>query len=208
MAVGRTYGGMSADERRADRRVRLVRAARELLESGETAQVTVTAVCRRSKLTERYFYESFTDRDALLGGVYDDFADEYIRVVTARMASAGDLTERIHASVTVAPELAETYPGMRHVLGRDADESEAARARAHIARKILDLYLANRAILFRDMDIDPLDAELVIRIMVGGGLDLAFAYCQGKFDVSAIELATRTAKLLEPLTKSLSSGRR
>jgi AcrR family transcriptional regulator len=197
---------MSADERRSDRRVRLVRAARELLESGDIAQVTVTAACRRSKLSERYFYESFPDRDALLGAVYDDFADEYIRLVTARIAAAGDLTDRIHASVTVAPELAATYPGIRHILGHDADEGEAARARAHIARKIIDLYLSNRAILFRDIDIDPLDAELVIRLMVAGGLDLAFAYCQGKFDISAAELATRTAKLLEPLTKSLSAG--
>ncbi|WP_433561135.1 TetR/AcrR family transcriptional regulator [Nocardia sp. CA-151230] len=206
MTAGRTYGGMSADQRRADRRARLVHAARELLESGDIARVTVLAVCRRSQLSERYFYESFTDRDALLGAVYDDFADEYITAVTARMAAADDLTGRIHASVSVAPEMAATHPGMRHVLGRDAKEAEASRARAHIARKVIDLYLANRAFLFHDIDIDPLDAELTIRMMVGGGLDLAFAYCQGKFDVSAEELATRAAKLLEPLTKSLSSN--
>ncbi|MEU1996434.1 TetR family transcriptional regulator [Nocardia gamkensis] len=208
MTAGRTYGGVSADERRAERHARLVRAARELLESGDTAQVTVTAVCRRAKLTERYFYESFTDRDALLGGVYDDFADEFIRMVTARIAAVGDLTDRIHASVTVAPELAATYPGMRHILGRDGGESEAARARAHIARKVIDLYLSNRAVLFRDIDIDPLDAELMIRIMVGGGLDLTFAFCRGDFDATAEEIAARTAKLLEPLAASLSSALR
>jgi AcrR family transcriptional regulator len=202
VAAQRTYGGMSADQRRADRRMRLLAATRELLESGGLAQITVTAVCRQAQLSERYFYESFPDRDKLLGGVYDAFADEYISAVLTKVALATDLTSRLRAALSVAPELDAAHPGLRHVLGREADDGEAARARAHVGRKILDLYLANHSILFQDQAVDPVDAELALRIIVAGGLDLTFAYCQGKFDVSADELATRMANLLEPLTQS------
>ncbi len=34
--------------------------------------MTVRAVCRQAELTERYFYESFTDRDEFVRAVYDD----------------------------------------------------------------------------------------------------------------------------------------
>jgi AcrR family transcriptional regulator len=34
--------------------------------------LTVRAVCREAELTERYFYESFTDRDEFVRAVYDD----------------------------------------------------------------------------------------------------------------------------------------
>ena len=34
--------------------------------------LTVRAVCRQAALTERYFYESFSDRDDFVRAVYDD----------------------------------------------------------------------------------------------------------------------------------------
>lgn len=34
--------------------------------------LTVRAVCREAELTERYFYESFADRDEFVRAVYDD----------------------------------------------------------------------------------------------------------------------------------------
>jgi AcrR family transcriptional regulator len=54
------------------RRDELVAAGVQLLggESGPAA--TVRAVCRQAELTERYFYESFADRDEFVRAVYDD----------------------------------------------------------------------------------------------------------------------------------------
>ena len=34
--------------------------------------LTVRAVCRQAGFTERYFYESFADRDEFVRAVYDD----------------------------------------------------------------------------------------------------------------------------------------
>ncbi|PRX43443.1 TetR family transcriptional regulator [Prauserella shujinwangii] len=68
----RTYGGMSGDDRRAERRTALIEAGLELLgaRDGERA-LTVRGVCRQAGLAARYFYESFADRDALAVAVHD-----------------------------------------------------------------------------------------------------------------------------------------
>ena len=54
------------------RRDELVAAGVKLLGSEGGPALTVRAVCRAAGLTERYFYESFADRDEFVRAVYDD----------------------------------------------------------------------------------------------------------------------------------------
>lgn len=42
----------------------------DLLGAPDGAAANVRAVCRAAELTERYFYESFTDRDTFVREVY------------------------------------------------------------------------------------------------------------------------------------------
>ncbi|MFE0102547.1 TetR/AcrR family transcriptional regulator [Streptomyces sp. NPDC059009] len=58
------------DARRRTRRADLLAAGVALLGAPERPGVTVRAACRRARLTERYFYESFGDRDAFVREVY------------------------------------------------------------------------------------------------------------------------------------------
>ncbi|MCV7385422.1 TetR/AcrR family transcriptional regulator [Mycolicibacter longobardus] len=66
------WAGVPLEERQARRRDEFIAAGVRLLgdESGPT--LTVRSVCRAAALTERYFYESFTDRDEFVRDVYDD----------------------------------------------------------------------------------------------------------------------------------------
>jgi AcrR family transcriptional regulator len=54
------------------RRDELVAAGVQLLGAAAGPALTVRAVCREAGFTERYFYESFTDRDEFVRAVYDD----------------------------------------------------------------------------------------------------------------------------------------
>lgn len=54
------------------RRSELIAAGVTLLGGAAGPALTVRAVCRQASLTERYFYESFTDRDEFVRAVYDD----------------------------------------------------------------------------------------------------------------------------------------
>lgn len=66
------WSGVPLQDRQALRRDELITAGVALLGSAKGPSLTVRAVCRAAGLTERYFYESFTDRDQFVRAVYDD----------------------------------------------------------------------------------------------------------------------------------------
>jgi AcrR family transcriptional regulator len=71
----RNWLGEAPDQRVSARRQRLVEAATDLLGAPQRGQYTMRAVCRRAGLTQRYFYESFTDSAALITAVYADIVN-------------------------------------------------------------------------------------------------------------------------------------
>ena len=75
MAAGQRRGrwsGVPLQDRQALRRDELIAAGVQLLGGEGGPALTVRAVCRAAGLTERYFYESFSDRDEFVRAVYDD----------------------------------------------------------------------------------------------------------------------------------------
>ena len=81
---------MSAEERHRNRRTRLIEAATELIGTRGVAAATVTAVCAESGVTSRYFYQHFSDRDALLRAVYQQLYATFQEVIVDAIPDAGD----------------------------------------------------------------------------------------------------------------------
>ena len=79
----RAYGGLSAGERVAARRERLLDAALELYGTRGFLATGVKDVCRAAGLTDRYFYESFTNSGDLFGATFDRTATQLLSVVAA-----------------------------------------------------------------------------------------------------------------------------
>ncbi len=94
-AEARLWGGTTLSARREARRVALLEAALDLIGEAGAGAVTMRAVCRKAGLTDRYFYESFSDRDALLDALYRQVAAEFLDPMTA-FADADD-PDRIRA---------------------------------------------------------------------------------------------------------------
>lgn len=69
--VTMTFKGVSADDRRTDRRGRLVRAAFEIAGTEGAGALGVGRVCLGAGLTKRYFYESFASLAELQSAVVD-----------------------------------------------------------------------------------------------------------------------------------------
>jgi AcrR family transcriptional regulator len=91
------WSGVPLPDRQALRRDELVAAGVTLLGSADGPALTVRAVCRHAGLTERYFYESFSDRDEFVRAVYDDVCN---RAMTALM-SAGTPREAVERFVAL-----------------------------------------------------------------------------------------------------------
>jgi AcrR family transcriptional regulator len=66
------WSGVPLENRLAVRRHHLIAAGVQLLGEASGPALTVRAVCRTAELTERYFYESFRNRDEFVHAVYDD----------------------------------------------------------------------------------------------------------------------------------------
>lgn len=67
---GRVYGGISREERVAQRREQFLNAGLEVFGTAGFRCATVRRLCSEAKLTDRYFYESFANIEALLIAVY------------------------------------------------------------------------------------------------------------------------------------------
>lgn len=92
MSTGQRYGGRTAEERRAERRERLLDAALELFGTRGYAATSIEALCAAARLNPRYFYESFATREELLQAVYDRHMAYLAETVRTALADApGDL---------------------------------------------------------------------------------------------------------------------
>ncbi|MHC2331171.1 TetR/AcrR family transcriptional regulator [Bradyrhizobium sp. USDA 4454] len=98
----RLYGGMDAEERRAERRLKLIDAAIEVYGEVGYRGATVKAICEAAELTERYFYESFANSEALLIAAYNHVVGHLHDEMAAAAASGGDDPEaRLRAALTL-----------------------------------------------------------------------------------------------------------
>jgi AcrR family transcriptional regulator len=97
-ALTRRYGGHSAEERRLARRDRLIEAAIRVYGEVGYRNATVKAVCDAADLTERYFYESFANSEALLVAAFETVSHRLIDCLDRlRAEHTGAADERCHA---------------------------------------------------------------------------------------------------------------
>ncbi|WUR15466.1 TetR/AcrR family transcriptional regulator [[Empedobacter] haloabium] len=89
----RAYRGLPPEERRAERRHRLIAAAIAVYGATGYRQATVKAVCTAAGLTERYFYESFANSEALLVASFE----AVVASVGAEIAAAAQAAGRARA---------------------------------------------------------------------------------------------------------------
>jgi AcrR family transcriptional regulator len=111
MSAQRTYGGLSAEERRAQRRSALLDAALEIIGTQGLDKLTVSGMCSEAGLNERYYYESFGSRDDVLTALIDGIAEELVVVIAGALQEAGENSRaKAHAAITAGIHLLTDDP--------------------------------------------------------------------------------------------------
>jgi len=105
----RVYGGLTAEERREERRRRLLDAGLEVMGTDGWSATTVRGVCERARLSARFFYESFADLNELAVAVFDEItASAFGRALEAMDDVGADPHARIRAWIeTIVTELSD-----------------------------------------------------------------------------------------------------
>lgn len=98
----RRYRGIAAGERVTERRRQFIEAGLSCFGTRGYHPVTVRDLCAEARLTERYFYESFKDREALFAAVYEHLIAELRRdFMAAALPRAPQLSDMARAGLEV-----------------------------------------------------------------------------------------------------------
>ena len=190
---GRTWAGTTLADRRAARREKLLGVGLDLLGTGGSTAVTVRSVCRQAGLTDRYFYENFADREALLLAVFDRVAQEAgTALVTAVAAAPDDPTRRARAAVDAFLQVIVDDP---------------RRGRILLLEPLTDPTLGMRGVALAPMFTELVRAELGRRgsaagaqltatALIGALANLFVRWLDGSLDVSRRRLRDYCVRLL------------
>src|ERR1700757_655938 len=118
--VVRDYGGISAADRRAERRRKLLAAGRRTWGESGITEVSVRGVCSAAGLIPRYFYEQFPNRDALLFAVSDDVRDQLLEaLVAAGIGDPGTLRDKLRSALTSLLDIIAADPHVHRIATGD-----------------------------------------------------------------------------------------
>ena len=166
------WSGVPLEDRQVLRRDELIAAGVQLLGGEGGPAVTVRAVCRETGLTERYFYESFTDRDEFVRAVYDDVC---ARAMSALMSAT---TPREAVERFVALMVDDPVRG-RVLLLAPAVEPVLVRSGAEWMPSFIDLLQRKLTQIG-----DPVRQKMIATSLIGGLTALFTAYLDGRLAAS------------------------
>ena len=192
------WAGVSATDRQAERRALLIRAAFGLFGDGGESAVSVRSVCRAAELNTRYFYESFTDTDELLGAVYDEVAAELGEMLTAAMAgAAGDDRARLRAGIRAVLDFSSADPRRGKILFTEARTNPVLAARRSMAQdNLCELVLSEGR--RTDPESDSLATEVGAAMYAGAMAELAQQWLAGTLGTDLNAVVTHAVRVLLP----------
>jgi AcrR family transcriptional regulator len=101
-AAERRYRGRLPDERRAERRRRLLDAGLELFGTVGYHGTSIERLCAQAGVTTRHFYQEFPGREALLDALCQEVTAEVAQMVLDALAEAQEQTPRSRTRAAIS----------------------------------------------------------------------------------------------------------
>lgn len=191
------YRGVSSDDRRAERRARLLAATLEVWGRDGGPTVTMTRICAEAGLTERYFYESFSGLDAALLAVMEGIADEIAEATVSTLADTpGGPTERVRASIGAFVRILTDDPRKGRVAIVESAALDSLRPRrAELLRQFAHLSALEARELYGPEAWTDVEGQLAATMFIGGVAEMVTGWLTGAIEASPeaiVEAATHT----------------
>jgi AcrR family transcriptional regulator len=181
---GRTFRGQSQEERVAQRKRQLLDAGLALFGSRGFHAVSVRDICGEAKLTERYFYESFQNREALFTAVYLEGVERIRAAIVAAITKAGSSVEGASRAALYAYfNTLREEPLLARVLLIDSLTvgGEAGVQTMESMSSFVEIVSATITTLYPDLRRHKLDPRWVGNGLVGATVFTAQRWAQGGF---------------------------
>jgi AcrR family transcriptional regulator len=185
----RPYRGLGPDERRAQRRARLIEAAVAVYGERGYRHATVKAVCEAAGLTERYFYESFANSEELLiagfnavtFGVFGEVVSAAQEAGKSREARSRAMLRTYFAALQREPRSARVFLVEIRGVSREVDKAFDAALR-EIGRQVAQVVAPP----------SQQDDELLQAGVIGGIIHIALRWIEQGYE-PPLEQVTDTA---------------
>lgn len=182
--VVRPWRGVSAEDRRTQRRAQLLEACLDVVGDAGVDGTTVDAIVERAGLSKRYFYESFADRHDVLAEAVDALMHRVRGRLVAAVAGVESSAERLRATVaTLVRALAEDPRSAR--LYVEAGRSPAAESRRHQAFDEFSQFVVED--VFEASRDDPRIVATAL-LVVAGTTDVLARWLAGGIDLTEDEV--------------------
>lgn len=196
MSTPTRWAGVPLSDRRTERRALLVEAGFALFGAGGEAALSVRSVCRECGLNTRYFYESFTDTDDLLGAVYDDVAAGLGEAVEQAIDGAGgSVRERTAAGIRAVLGFSSADPRRGRVLFTDARANPVLISRRALTQDLLRDVVLTESGQSRP-DSNPVAARVGASMYTGAMAELAQDWLAGNLGDDLDAVVTHAVRLV------------
>jgi len=187
-----------AEQRRALRRAALLEAGLELLGTRGWAATTVRGVCTQAGLNDRYFYESFADRDAFLLAIIDEQAARGTdAILEAARRAPRHLPSRVRASVETILDFLTEDPRLGRILSHEFPANPLLQERRReIIRSLTAIFIAQTREVLDELPLSDTDLELTGLTLTSGLWDLIAAWLRGELSIDRAHLIDYTVALL------------
>lgn len=194
----RAYRGVSAGDRAATRRTALIDAALACLAADGLAGVSVRSVCAQARLTARYFYEAFTDLDALLVAALVSVTDE-VEAASVRAldtVAADDTAAQVRAAISAGYGVVATDAGKANVLlVATAGHSALRTRRQQFVDDFADIVIDNLPVLRALPAQRRREARVLVLFLMAGSIELIVAVLTRRVRMSQAALVDRLTTL-------------
>jgi AcrR family transcriptional regulator len=173
---GRRYGGRSPEERRADRRERLLQAALELFGTKGYTATSISELCAEAGVTARHLYEEFGSRDAVLLALFEQIVHQAVEAVGTTIATVEptrDALTRHGVSSYIHALLDDPRKARVQCIEMIGVSPDLERRRRELLRSYADLLAAQDRVLMGDVPPPSAVETTYITIALAGGIDHA-----------------------------------
>ncbi len=192
----RVYGGVPAEERRAQRRAQLLAAGLDLLAERSAADLTVGDICARAGLSKRYFYEQFDGLDAFTDALMNDAVERLTAAVFGDAPPDGVGSARARLASFVR-EITSDRRLARLVFVETFGVGSLGRHRHALVHRSVALLLDDFLSPEQSPIADDTDRRLAAYSLAGATSELLVAWTEGEIDASPDVLVDHLTQLFE-----------
>ena len=183
-AAPRPYRGVSATDRRDQRRQRLIDAGLQLFGTRGVAAVGIVDVCGEAGLTKRYFYENFASIDALAEAVFEHVTGNLVAVVAPAIEVGAGRDPR--PALTVYARAILSDPRVMRLLAVESQTGPLKKYRDGFPTRAVELWFAFTA--DEDASPPPQDMRLKAYGFIGAAQQIGLAWLDGHLPLTIDEV--------------------